>query len=81
VTQRLATFNKILFTKGDFPDKKCTKIVFVFDRELRSGPRAGRATMPPPDFLVRWGGKYLLPGPFLFPVNAFGVLVSGPVFF
>ena len=32
----------------------------------------------PPDLLVGWGGKYLLP--ILYPLNAFGVSMSSPVF-
>ena len=31
----------------------------------------------PPDLLVDWGGKYLLP--ILYPLNAFGVSMSSPV--
>jgi len=30
MAQHLATFNKILFTKGGFLGTKCTEIVFIF---------------------------------------------------
>jgi len=52
MTQHLAIFNRIIFTKGTvFLDNKCTKIVF------------GRGAAPDHDLLVHSGGKYFLPIP------------------
>ena len=87
VVQNLATFNKIVFTKGGISDKKCTKIVFVFGRGSASEPAGGALRRPS---VVCIGGairrysplekkKYLLL-PIPLPLDVFGVLMSGPFF-
>ena len=38
MTQHLATFNKIPFTKGGYSGTKSTKIVFVFGWGFAPGP-------------------------------------------
>ena len=58
-------------------DKNAQKS-FSFSARGAAADPAGEAMTLPRDLLVRWGGKYLLP--ISFPVNAFGVLISGRFF-
>ena len=77
VTGHFATFNTILFTKGGFFRMKKHKSRFRFRPGLRWGSYDVSAWAPSPL------GREIPPShsPFpLFPLNAFGVSMSGPLF-
>jgi len=73
MAQHLTTFNKILFAKGDFSDKKMHQIVLVFDWGSAPDPAGGATMLLPPDLLGE------TPSPFSYSLNAFGVSMCGPV--
>jgi len=77
MTQHLATFKKNSVHQRQKMFKNAQKS-FSFSARGAAPDPAGEAMTLPPDLLVRWGGKYLLP--ISFPVNAFGVLISGRFF-
>jgi len=73
VTQYLATFDKILFTKSSFSRTKCTKIVIIFGRGSTPYPAGGGGGLRRFPISLSRPGREILP----FPVNAFGVSTSG----
>ena len=75
VTQHLATFNRILFTKGGFSGTKCTKIVFVFGRGSASAadPAGVATTLPRTPGRLGRERTLLIP---LRPLYTLGVSVS-----
>jgi len=54
MTQQLATFDEILFTKGGFSDKKNAQKSFSFSAGARPWTR-WRSYDAPPHLLVNWG--------------------------
>jgi len=80
MTQQLATFDEILFTKGGFSDKKMHKNLFCFRLGLGPGPAGGAMTLPRPPSRLGGNTPGNTPSPFSFSLNVFGVSMSGPVF-